>query len=59
MIGKTLSQATKLLQNQGITQIQVIDNFTNPQTKSQLLVTSCKIQDKTAYITLGSFKLDI
>ena len=59
MIGLTLEEAEQKLKEQGITKIKVINNFEREISGSVLLVTSCKIEQKNAIITLGSFKLDI
>ena len=59
MIGLTLKQAEQKLKEQGITKIEIINNFEYEISGSELLVTSCKIVGKTAQVTLGSFKIDI
>ena len=59
MIGLTLKEAEQKLKEQGITQINIIKNYERELDGSVLLVSSCKIEGKTATITLGSFKLDL
>lgn len=59
LIGKTYQQAQEALNRAGITNIKFVENFKNPLPNSTLLVTACKITNKTAQVTLGSFKLEI
>ena len=59
LIGKTLNQAQQLLKCAGIEQVVCKNNFKNQIPNSTLIVTAYKIIDKTAHLTLGSFKLDI
>ena len=59
MIGKTLKYVEQKLKEQGITKIEIINNYEHEIPGSILLVTSCQINKKTAKITLGSFKIDV
>ena len=59
IIGLTVKDATQKLKEQGINKVVISDNFIKPMQNSTLLVTSCKIKNKTAYICVGSFKLDM
>ena len=59
IIGLTKQQAESMLKKAGITEIEYINNFKFPLENSTLLVTSCKIANNTATITLGSFKLNL
>ncbi|MBQ8468739.1 MAG: hypothetical protein IJ542_03170 [Clostridia bacterium] len=58
MIGKTIDQAKSELAKLGITEIEIINNFVREIEGSTLLVTNCKIKQKKATLTVGSFKLN-
>ena len=59
VIGLSQQQAESMLKKAGIINIVCENNFKFPLDNSTLLVTSCKIKNNTATITLGSFKLDL
>ena len=59
MIGKTVQEAKELLASQGVTEFEVVNNFSNQQNNGTLLVTACKVEGKKATLVVGSFLLDL
>lgn len=59
LVGLTVEQATKELAKHGVTKVIVQNNFVHPVPNSSILVTQCKINNKTATLVVGSFKLKL
>lgn len=59
LVGKTLDEATAILKENGIVNIQVIDNYIKPLEGSTLLVLNAQVESGSAKLVMGSFKLDL